>query len=152
MSRRRNNWPLRAWAAVLLLTVAVAAMGKEKSVEELKAKYQNASKPDEKASLAIEIAESQVDAADQLIRQGKIDEGQKDIADGIDYAGQARDAALVTGHHIKKIEISVRKMAHRLTDMKRQLTYEDQAPVQAAIDQLEKIRTDLLSRMFKGNK
>lgn len=136
----------------MLLMAAVAAMAKEKSLEEMKAKYQQATKPDEKASLAIGIAEFQVDAADQLIRQGKIDEGQKDIADGIRYAGQARDAAVITGHHVKNIEISVRKMAHKLTDMKRQLTYEDQAPVQAAIDQLDKIRTDLLSRMFKGGK
>ena len=143
---------MRALTVTLLLMVAVAVVAREKSVEELKAKYQSATKPDEKASLAIEIAEIQVDTADQLIRQGKIDEGQKDIADGIGYAGQARDAAVLTGHHLKKIEISVRKMAHRLTDMKRQLTYEDQAPVQAAIDQLEKIRTDLLSRMFKGGK
>lgn len=152
MNRRRNNWLLRPLVVLTLLAVAAPALGKEKSVEELKARYQQASKPDEKASLAIQIAEIQVDAADQLIRQGKIDEGQKDIADGIRYAVQARDAAVATGHHLKNIEISVRKMAHRLTDMKRQLTYDDQAPVQAAIDQLEKIRTDLLSRMFKGGK
>jgi len=36
--------------------------------------------------------------------------------------------------------------------VKRPLSLEEQAPVQAAIDQLEKIRTDLLNKMFKGGK
>ena len=42
----------------------------------------------------------------------------------------------------------MRKMSHRLNDIKRTLPYDSQAPVQSAIDTLDKIRTDLLSRMF----
>ena len=93
-----------------------------------------------------------MDGADKLYRENKMEEAQKAVADAVTYSGQARDAASVTGHRLKNTEIGVRKMIHRLTDVKRQLTYEDQAPVQAAIDQLEKIRTDLLNRMFKGGK
>jgi hypothetical protein len=43
-------------------------------------------------------------------------------------------------------------MAHKLDDIKRPLSLEDAAPVQAAIGELEKIRTDLLNKMFKGGK
>ena len=45
-------------------------------------------------------------------------------------------------------------MAHKLRDMKRTLSFEDQAPVQDAIDRLEHVRTDLLTKMFgiKGEK
>lgn len=136
----------------MLLLLTIGAWAKENSVDELKQKLKNASRPDERAKLAIEIAERDVDAADKLYRELKVEEGQKAVAEAVDYAGQSRDAAAVTGHRLKDIEIAVRKMTHRLSDVKRQLTYEDQAPVQAAIEQLEKIRTDLLNRMFKGGK
>ena len=39
-------------------------------------------------------------------------------------------------------------MAEKLRDLKRGLAYEDQAPVQAAADKLEQMRTELLGRMF----
>jgi hypothetical protein len=139
-------------SAALVLLLILAAVAKDNSIEELKAKFQNATRPDERANLALEIAERQVDGADKLYRENKMEEAQKAVADAVTYSGQARDAASVTGHRLKNTEIGVRKMIHRLTDVKRQLTYEDQAPVQAAIDQLEKIRTDLLNRMFKGGK
>jgi hypothetical protein len=137
---------------VLLLGGALAAPAKKASIDELKEKLKNATRPDDQASLAIQIAEAQVDAADKLYKQGKYEEGQKAVSEAASYAQQSHDAAITTGHRLKNIEISVRKMAHRLTDMKRQLTFDEQAPVQAAVDQLEKIRTDLLHRMFKADK
>jgi hypothetical protein len=134
------------------LTIAFTAYAKEKSIEELKAKLQSATRPDDKASLSMQIAEREVDAAERLFKDDKSDAAQKAVADCVHYSEQARDNAGLTGHRLKKIEISVRKLAYRLTDLKRELTYEDQAPVQSAIDQLEKIRTDLLDRMFKLKK
>ena len=152
MSPRRNNWQRAACGIAVLLLTALPVLARETSVEELKAKLKNATHADEKASLAVQVAERQVEAADQLYKAGKTDEAQQAVSDVTSYSQQACDAALVTGHRVKNVEIAVRKMAHRLTDMKRQLTFEDQAPVQTAIDQLEKIRTDLLNRMFKAGK
>jgi hypothetical protein len=42
-------------------------------------------------------------------------------------------------------------MAHRLADIKRSVAYDDQPPIQSAIDSLERIRTDLLNKMFGKN-
>jgi hypothetical protein len=42
----------------------------------------------------------------------------------------------------------MRKMAHHLADIKRNVAFENQAPLQTAIETLEKIRTDLLDSMF----
>ncbi len=42
----------------------------------------------------------------------------------------------------------LRKMAAKLRDIKRTLVFEDQAPVQATVDHLEQVRTELLARMF----
>jgi len=152
LSPRKNNWRFLYCCLAVLLASTLASSAKKASVDELKEKLKAATRPDDKASLATEIAEAQVDAADKLYKQGKYEEGQNAVSEAASFAQQAHDAAIVTGHRLKNLEISVRKMAHRLTDMKRQLSFEEQAPVQAAVDQLEKIRTDLLNRMFKAGK
>ena len=43
-------------------------------------------------------------------------------------------------------------MAEKLRNIKRTLAFEDQAPVQGAIDRLEQMRTDLFERMFGKKK
>jgi hypothetical protein len=139
-------------AALALPTTAAAYPGsKDGSLEELKARIPSA-KPDDQAQICITIAERQVAAANDLFRQNKNEEAQAAVRDVVTYAGQARDAAAITGHRLKSTEIDVRKMAHKLDDIKRPLSLEDAAPVQAAIGELEKIRTDLLNKMFKGGK
>jgi len=123
---------------------------KELSVEELKARLARA-KPDERTNLCIQIAERQVEAADKLYTDGKTEEAEAAIHDVVTYSQQASDAAGQTGHRLKNTEIAMRKMSHRLNDIKRTLPFENQALVQSAIETLDKIRTDLLSRMFGKN-
>ena len=144
---------MRKWAIILGVTLVVArgyALPKELTLEQLKARAQNA-KPDERANLCAQIAEREVDAADKLYTDGKVEEAEAAIHDVVSYSQQAGDTAGQTGHHLKNIEIAMRKMGHRLTDIKRGLPFENQATVQAAVDTLEKIRTDLLNRMFGKN-
>ena len=64
------------------------------------------------------------------------------------YSEKARDAATQTRKRLKNVEIDVRKMAAKLRDIKRTLAFEDQPPVEQAIDRLEDIRTTLLKEMF----
>jgi len=137
---------------VVSLAVLASAISKDSPLEELKARLQSTNNPDEKAKLCVAIAERQVANADRLFQAGNSNQAQAAVSDVVTYAGQARDAADVTGHRAKDTEIAMRKMIHRLTDMKRSLSFEDQGPVQSAIDQMEKMRTDLLNRMFKSTK
>jgi hypothetical protein len=138
---------------ILGLTLVAAATGvlaKELSLDELKARVQHA-KPDERTSLCIQIAERQVEAFDKLYTDGKTEEAEAAIHDVVSYAKQASESAGQTGHRLKNTEIAMRKMSHRLSDIKRTLPFEEQASVQSAVDTLDKIRTDLLSRMFGKN-
>ncbi|HMK21509.1 MAG TPA: hypothetical protein VK466_04200 [Terriglobales bacterium] len=146
----------RTIVGLAVLLAMASAMGlafaKELTLEELKARAETA-KPDERAKLCIEIAERQVEAADKLYTDVKIDQAQSAIHDVVSYSEKAVDAASQTGHKLKNTEIALRKMSHRLNDIKRTLAFENQAPVQNAVDVLEKLRTDVLSRMFgKGAK
>jgi hypothetical protein len=138
---------------ILGLTLVAAATGvlaKELSLDELKARVQHA-KPDERTSLCVQIAERQVEAFDKLYTDGKTEEAEAAIHDVVSYAKQASESAGQTGHRLKNTEIAMRKMSHRLGDIKRTLPFEEQASVQSAVDTLDKIRTDLLSRMFGKN-
>jgi hypothetical protein len=144
---------MRIRSTILLVAVAVAsfpAFSSQASLEDLKARLQNA-RLDERAGISLEIAERQVGAADKLYKEGKVDEAEAAIRDVVAYAGQAGEATAQTGHRIKSTEIAMRKMAHRLNDVKRSAPYENQETLQTAIDSLEKIRTDLLNKMFGKN-
>jgi len=135
---------------IILAAAVTAALAKELSLEELKARVQRA-KPGERTSLCIQIAERQVEAFDKFYTDGKATEAEAALHDVVSYSQQASDSAGQTGHHLKNTEIAMRKMSHRLSDIKRTLPFEEQASTQSAIDTLDKIRTDLLSRMFGKN-
>lgn len=136
--------------AVTFVLTSGFASRKDVPLEELKARVLNA-KPDERANLCVQIAERQVENADKLFARGKEDEAQAAIHDVISYSEQAGQAAEQTGHRVKNTEIAMRKMSHRLADIKRGLPFENQATVQEAMERLDKIRTDLLNRMFGKN-
>ena len=146
--------PLTTIAGLVLLgfvgILSAHGLSKELSLDEMKARLQNA-KPDERANLCVQIAERQVESADKLYTGGKAEEAEAALHDVVTYSQQASEAAGQTGHRLKNTEIAMRKMAHRLSDIKRGLPFEDQSKVQAAVDTLDKIRTELLSRMFGKN-
>src|ERR1700675_1049005 len=144
---------MRKLVVILSITLASAASyatRKEPSLEELKARVLSA-KPDERANLCVQIAERQVENADKLYTGGKDDQAQAAIHDVVTYTEQASQAAVQTGHRLKNTEIAVRRMSHRLGDIKRALPFESQAIVQEAVERLDRIRTELLNRMFMKN-
>jgi len=137
---------------LISLALVVCAAAKEETVESLKAHFEQA-RPEDRPTLAIQIAEHQLRNADKLYIDGKAEEGRAAVAEVVAYCGKARDAATESKKHIKNVEIDVRKIADRLRDIKRTLAFEDQPPVDQAIRSLEDIRTQLLDEMFgKGNK
>jgi hypothetical protein len=137
---------------VASLAGLAVAISKDASLEELKNRLQATNRPEEKVKLCITIAQRQVGSADDLFHENKSEAAVAAVRDAVTYAGEARDNAVATGHHTKDTEIALRKMIHRLTDMKRSLSFDEQTAVQSAIDAMEKMRTDLLNRMFKSTK
>ena len=91
-------------------------------------------------------------AADKLYNDGNADAGKAALQDVVAYSKKATDAAIATGKKLKNVEITLRKMAEKFRDIKRTVAFDDQAPLQQAVDGLEKMRTDLLSAMFGKKK
>ena len=140
-----------AITTLLLAATWLAWAEKEETVQQLVARAE-AARLEDRPALYVEAAERQLKSADELYTAGKLDEARAAVNDVVTYSEKAHDAAIHSGKKLKNTEIAVRKMAAKLRDIKRTLNFEDQAPVQAAADRLEQLRTDLLSRMFGKGK
>ena len=142
---------MRAKDLILTILVAGASLAaaprQEETVDQLIQRAETAPLAEQPA-LYIEVAQRQVQAADDLYAAGKVESARAAVDGVVTYSGKASDAATRSGKRIKHTEISLRKMAVRLRDIKRTLNFEDQAPVQSAADELEHLRTGLLSHMF----
>jgi soluble cytochrome b562 len=135
--------------AVVLLATCLAFAFRQETLQALMARCDSA-KVDDRPALCLEIAERQLKSADELYTAGKVDEARSALKDVVTYSEKAHDASIQSGKRVKNTEIEFRKMAAKLRDIKRSVNFDDQAPVQAAADRLESLRTDLLTHMFKG--
>ena len=136
-----------AFFVILLVLACSYGAAKDETVDELKARFESA-RPEDRADLAIRIAQYQLRIADKLYSDGRVDQARAAVEDIVTYSERARDTVTQTRKRLKDVEINVRKMADKLRDIKRTLAFEDQPPVQQAIDRLEDIRTTLLKEMF----
>jgi hypothetical protein len=137
--------------AILLATALSVFASKPESLQDLIARA-DAAKVDDRPALYVEIAERQLKTADDSFTTGKVENAQAAVKDVVTYSEKAHDAAIQSGKKLKNTEIDFRKMAAKLRDIKRTLNFDDQAPVEAAADRLESLRTDLLSHMFGKGK
>jgi hypothetical protein len=141
------RWQAKSAILWLLLSGAPAFAANDQTLQQLEAKASTGSLED-RVQVCLEIAERELKAADDAFKAGRVDDAQATIKDVVVYAGQARDASIQSGKRVKNTEIGVRKLAAKLREIKRTVNFDDQAPLQRASDELEKIRTDLLSHMF----
>lgn len=141
---------MRAWFAIsiFIFLSAVCFATNDESLEAL-VKQADAAKLRDQPVLYAKIADSQLRAADEFYDAGKYDDAHNALADIVKYSGKSSDAAIRSGKRLKETEITLRKIAAKLRDIKRSVEFDEQAPVQNAIDHLEQLRTQLLSRMFR---
>src|ERR1700693_1600011 len=145
---------MRVTLFMLVAAISLAVFARtDETLQQMIARADSAP-PGERPALYIHIAREQADAADKAYQAGNAYAGNDPTIDVVTYAGNATDSATSTGKRLKDTEIAVRKMAEKFHDVKHNLPFDDQAPVQEAIDKLEKMRTEMLSAMFgkKGNK
>jgi hypothetical protein len=138
--------------AVFILASSLLALAyKTETLQELIARAGSA-KLDDQPSLYVDISERQLKSADELYSAGKSDDARAAVQDVVTYSEKAQSASIQSGKKLKNTEIALRKMAAKLRDIKRSLNFDDQAPVEAAADRLESLRTDLLTHMFGKGK
>jgi hypothetical protein len=102
----------------------------------------------EQTKLFLEIAKRQLKAADGAFSQGQIEQGKVAVEEVADYCQKAGTAATTTGKYLKQTEIEIRALIRRLDAISSTLSFEDRAPLAAAIERMEQVRSDLLNAMF----
>jgi hypothetical protein len=137
--------------AALPAFAAPAFATKDESLDQLIARAE-AARPEDRPALYVEISRQKADRADQSYRDGNAEAGAATLREVVIFAMKATDASIETGKKLKNTEITLRKMVTKFGDVKRTVAFEDQAPIQQAMDELEKMRTDLLSAMFGKKK
>jgi hypothetical protein len=142
---------MRKLAGAIVLFLLAAAAGSfgrsDETIEQLIARA-NAARVDQQPDLYMEIAQREFKSATDAYQASKIDEFSAAMVQIVKYSDSARATALHSGKHVKNTEIKIREIAIRLRDLKLNVDVDDEPPVQAAIDQLEGFRTELLHAMF----
>ncbi len=137
----------RSLILCVLLLAGVAAAKAPDSLEELKARAAAAS-PSRQPLLYADIVQRDVELADKLFTDGDVERAHATVKDAVQYAEKCRDVLQSQPKKIKDTEIALRKAEHRLNEVRRTLALEDQADVQAAVDQIAAVRKQILDQMF----
>jgi len=133
-------------AAVLLVLSGMLHAGND-TPDALRAKA-DAAHGGEQAKLCLEYARLELESANTLFDDGQVDKAQAEIHDVVSYAQKGVEAASKSGKQLKETEIRLRKLAERMHDIAESLAFEDRQPVRQAVDQLQRLRSDLMVRMW----
>jgi len=105
-----------------------------------------------RAELFMEVAEQRLGQASRLFGEGKTEEAHEAVKKAVTASEQAGDASRKSRKRLKQTEISVRKLARRLTDLGATLPFEDREAIKPSLLKLEEIRRQLLDEMFAKKK
>jgi hypothetical protein len=139
------------FSVLIMLGAALGACAlpvADPGVEAMKARVSLAS-IGERPHLCVQIAEHQLAEADKFYSASDVDQAQTKLTDVVAYSELARDYSIQSHKYQKQTEIAVRVMTRKLTEVMHALAHDDQAPVQDAINRLQRVRDDLLAAMFK---
>ena len=135
-------------AALILLALVTLAPAKDESLVALKARALRENQP----RLYAEVVRRQVEVANDFYNAGDIQKAQGVIAEIVDLTGRCVDAAQKNPNKLKDTELTLYRAGRRLDDVRRSLAFDDQPPVQAAVERIEKARRHLLELMFQPEK
>lgn len=135
---------------ILIFLVAagvVCSARREDSIQQLTAKADAAS-GGQQSDLCMEVAERELKLTIEAYKANKPEEGRAALQQIVKYADKGHSAAIQSGKRLKHTEIKLRQIALRLRDLRFNVDADDQPLVQATVDKLEDLRTEILKSMF----
>ncbi len=119
-----------------------------REVEKSKAKAEHASIND-KCYESVEVVRRLVELAKEQFDAGDLGPAQETVKEMVQYADQAKEASQHSGHKLKQAEIVLRKAHRRLDDLRQKLPYQEQAPLEGALKQLEADDQEILNQVLR---
>jgi len=138
---------MRYAAIILLVTLLSVNMLAKESLQEMQARADKAT-PAECAKLCVKVARAFAEQSNDLFNVGKNEQGHTSMQLAFNYALRAAHGAIQSRKHEKRTEIKIRELITRIHGIRDTLSFEDHAPIDAGLKQLESARTDLLVAMF----
>ena len=139
------------WAGGLAVLILAGQSGRtlalDQTLEAMKSRVAGTSVGD-RPQLCIDISERQLEVATQYYVAGETAKAQAALAEVASFSRMASDSAIQAHRKEKQSEIAIRKMAHKLEDLKHTVLQEDQKEIQNTIDRLQTLRDSLLGSMF----
>ena len=150
-----RNTMRKVVAICILLTLAVAAAGAQRSIDQMKAEADKA-EGGHQARLCAEVARQLVPIADQQFTEAHVEQAQTTVQEILKYASKARDASINSHGKMKETEIILRETQRKLQELRRTLSVDDRPALEEVEKKLEQFRQDILNEMFapprkKGN-
>ncbi len=142
-----------------LLAVALAA-GAAAGADLAKLREKLAREPDpaDRAKITVEIGDELLKQVARKFKDGADAEGESLLGEYRQAVHAAYDGLVKSGRDarrkpkgFKQLEIHLRQSRRRLDDMARPLPYEDRAPIEEAIKDLEELRLKLLGDLMQEN-
>ena len=130
-----------------LLLCSLVAQGRPEEPSDLKSRADAAEGAD-RAKLSLNYARQQLELANKLYEDGKVDKAEAAIGEVLTYSQRATEAATTANKKLKRTEIELRKLEHRMHDIGQSLSIDDRPPVEKTVQQLEELRAQLLAKMF----
>jgi len=134
--------------AAFALVITGLALAATESLADLKSKADLAHGGDQ-AKYSMEYAHRLLEDSNALFTKADLEKAQAEIREIVDYARVAANAAASSGKRQKQTEISLRELGKRMHDIGDTLAFEDRSPVRQAVEEIEQVRSDLLTKMFQ---
>jgi uncharacterized tellurite resistance protein B-like protein len=145
---RRGGTVLFGVVLVFLVIAACTCAVAEDDLGQLKQRAATTTGGDE-AKLCVDIARLELKEADTDYNAGEMDKAAAALANIVTYSEQAAQAALASGKNLKHTELALRGISGKLSDIRRNVDFEQRAQLQTAVDRIENLRTELLQGIFK---
>jgi|tagenome__1003787_1003787.scaffolds.fasta_scaffold20687645_2 hypothetical protein len=142
---------MRKLLILVVVGISLAALAKDKvpeSMDELKARAAATTDKNKQVELYVELSKRELEAANDVYNTSA-DQAKSLFEGSAESATAAARLAIESNHKLKQTEIKLRELSHRMNDIRRTWAFEDRAPLDPAIQQVESARNKLLDRMFQ---
>lgn len=143
--------------ALLFLLMASAASMEDKKPVDIQTLKADADKAVAKAQAAnpkdctkdcLDAARKLVDLADQYFTAGNVTDARAAMDQAGQFALKAGRDSIDTKKRRKDVEIGLRKLQRRISEIEESLNFDDRAPVHKIVTSISKTRSDILMSMF----
>jgi hypothetical protein len=134
-------------ALLFAFAASAGAASQPETLDDLKQRA-SAAKLGDQPRLFLDIAERQLHAATEAYKQDKVADGRVEVEEVTSYCEKAAASAITSRRYLKQAEIRMRDMIRTLEAISHTVAFEDRAPLQTAIERIEKARSNSLSALF----